>query len=121
MSSEYTVLKVNIFGTEYPVRGSADPEYVLRVARYVDQKMREIDQMAAGRPALKVAILAALNIADELFREREEKTRPLELYEERVRRLAEKLAGALGDPSSEAEGGEHPSVFTRDRSDGCLP
>ncbi len=117
MSNEYTVLKVNIFGTEYPVRGSTDPEYIRRVAQYVDQKMREVDQVAAGRPVVKVAILAALNIADELFREREQRTRPIQAYEERVRRLAEKVAIALGEPSSAPPPEERPPEEVRDRSD----
>ncbi|MDZ7337494.1 MAG: cell division protein ZapA [candidate division KSB1 bacterium] len=118
MSSEYTVLKVNIFGTDYPVRGSTDPEYILRVARYVDQKMREVDQVAAGRPVLKVAILAALNIADELFREREQRERPLEAYEERVRRLAEKLAVVLGESSSAADPERCPPAGSTEQSAG---
>jgi len=106
MAGEYTVLKVNIFGTEYPVRGTTDPEYILRVAQYVDRKMREVDQAAAGRPVLKVAILAALNIADELFREREQREHPLQAYEERVQRLSEELAAALGGQSSTTAGAD---------------
>ncbi len=115
MAGEYTVLKVNIFGTEYPVRGSTDPEYILRVAQYVDRKMREVDQAAAGRPVFKVAILAALNIADELFREREERTRPIQVYEERVRRLSEELAAVLGGQSSTQPGAER-TITPRDPS-----
>ncbi|MGQ9561819.1 MAG: cell division protein ZapA [Candidatus Oleimicrobiaceae bacterium] len=115
MAGEYTVLKVNIFGTEYPVRGTTDPEYILQVAQYVDRKMREVDQAAAGRPVLKVAILAALNIADELFREREERARPIQAYEERVQRLSEELAAALGGQSSTPPGAER-STTPRDPS-----
>jgi cell division protein ZapA len=74
MSLEGTVLKVNIYGTEYPIRGEVDVEYIRQIAEYVDRKMREVDQTTAAKSSLKVAILAALNIADELFREREEKS-----------------------------------------------
>lgn len=118
MAGEYTVLKVNIFGTDYPVRGTTDPEYILRVARYVDRKMREVDEAAAGRPVLKVAILAALNITDELFRERESKERPIRDYEERVQRLSEELAAVLGEQSV-ATSGEHTSTNRRDPSGDC--
>ncbi|MCI0512927.1 cell division protein ZapA [candidate division KSB1 bacterium] len=68
--SQYNVLKVKIYGTEYPIRGDSDIEYIKRIAEYVDAKMREVDQSLSEVSALKVAILAALNIADELFKER---------------------------------------------------
>jgi cell division protein ZapA len=67
------VLKVNIYGTEYPIKGEVDADYIRQVAEYVDRKMREVDQTTTAKSSLKVAILAALNIADELFRERDEK------------------------------------------------
>jgi cell division protein ZapA len=68
--NEYNVLKVNIYGTDYPIKGSTNVEYIKQIAEYVDSKMREVDQNIAVVSALKVAILAALNIADELFKER---------------------------------------------------
>ena len=73
MNSDYNVLKVNIFGTDYPVKGTTDANYIETVAGYVDKKMRDVDKAASLKPVLKVAILAALNIADELFKEREER------------------------------------------------
>ncbi|MFQ5706172.1 MAG: cell division protein ZapA [bacterium] len=75
MNQDNNVLKINIYGTEYPIKGDAETnrEYIQKVAEYVDQKMREIDQNTQSKSSLKVAILAALNITDELFREREEK------------------------------------------------
>jgi len=73
MSQEGGVLKINIYGTEYPIKSdsNADTEYILKVADYVDQKMREIDQNTQSKSSLKIAILAALNIADELFQEKQ--------------------------------------------------
>lgn len=68
--SEYSVLKVKIYGTEYPIKGDSELEYIKQVAEYVDQKMREVNKIAPEVSTLKVAILAALNIADELFKER---------------------------------------------------
>lgn len=68
--NEYNVLKVNIYGTDYPIKGSTNVEYIKQVAEYVDSKMREVDQSVAAVSTLKVAILAALNITDELFKER---------------------------------------------------
>jgi cell division protein ZapA len=74
MPTEPNTQSVTIFGSEYKIRG-ADPDYIQVVAAYVDGKMRELEQrLPAGTPA-KLAILTSLNIADELFREREERTR----------------------------------------------
>jgi cell division protein ZapA len=72
MENDTGVLKINIYGTEYPIKSDAetDTDYIRRVADYVDKKMREIDQNTQSKSSLKVAILAALNITDELFQER---------------------------------------------------
>ena len=68
--NEYNVLKVNIYGTEYPIKGTTNVEYIKQVADYVDSKMKEVNQSVAVVSTLKVAILAALNITDELFKEK---------------------------------------------------
>lgn len=75
MDQDQNVFKITIYGTEYPIKGDADTnsEYIRQVADYVDRKMREIDENTQSKSSLKVAILAALNITDELFRERQEK------------------------------------------------
>ena len=64
------VVNVQIFGHSYTIRGEADQEYILGVAAYVDRKMREITEKLPVASLSKVAILASLNIADELFKER---------------------------------------------------
>ncbi|HDL52461.1 MAG TPA: cell division protein ZapA [Proteobacteria bacterium] len=58
---------VEIFGKVYTVRGDKDPEYVRKVAEYVDRKMREISEVTETVSTSRIAILASLNIADELF------------------------------------------------------
>ena len=63
-------VQVTIFGHSYTVKGEDDKAYVLEVAAYVDRKMREITGRLPVAPLSKVAILASLNIADELFKER---------------------------------------------------
>ncbi len=85
--SEYSVLKVKIYGTEYPIKGDSELEYIKQVAEYVDQKMREVNKIAPEISTLKVAILAALNIADELFKERinSEKLETTD-FEDKIRR-----------------------------------
>ena len=64
------LVQVQIFGHSYTIRGEADQAYILEVAAYVDRKMREITEKLPVASLSKVAILASLNIADELFKER---------------------------------------------------
>ena len=74
MGPEPNTLSVTIFGSEYKIKG-ADPGYIESVAAYVDGKMRELERRLATGTPMKIAILASLNIADELFRERAERER----------------------------------------------
>ncbi|HUR33246.1 MAG TPA: cell division protein ZapA [Vicinamibacterales bacterium] len=69
--SDGRVLSVEIHGQRYPIRSSLDPEYVLRLAAYVDQKIGVAADSTPSGDSLRLAVLAALNIADELFRMRE--------------------------------------------------
>lgn len=65
------VISVEIHGQRYPIRSSLDQEYVLRLATFVDQKMGLVATTTPGSDSLRMAVLAALNISDELFRARE--------------------------------------------------
>ena len=58
-------VRVDIYDQTYHLRGT-DSEYITELAEYVDTKMRLIAQQAATVDSLRVAVLAALNIADEL-------------------------------------------------------
>jgi cell division protein ZapA len=68
MAPEGRVIPIEIHGQRYPIRSALDPEYVSRLALYVDQKMRAASEATRAGDSLRLAILAALNIADELFR-----------------------------------------------------
>jgi cell division protein ZapA len=63
------LVEVNIFGHEYTVKTDADSEYIQKIASYVDEKMGEIVRNTKTVSTLNVAILAALNIADDFFKE----------------------------------------------------
>ena len=65
------IVPVEIHGQRYPVRSGLEPEYVARLAAYVDTKMRAAADSTPTGDSLRLAVLAALNIADELFRCRE--------------------------------------------------
>ncbi|MFZ5979249.1 MAG: cell division protein ZapA [Candidatus Zixiibacteriota bacterium] len=58
---------VNIFGEDYPIIGENDPEYITRVAKYVDSRMREVANISRSKARDKLAILTALSIASELY------------------------------------------------------
>jgi len=68
MADSGHVIPVEIQGQRYPIRSSLEPEYVARLARYVDEKMQAAGESAPSGDALRLAVIAALNIADELFR-----------------------------------------------------
>jgi cell division protein ZapA len=68
-------VKVEIFGQDYTLRSEADDEHIQRVAELVDQKMREASLSTNSKNVLNIAILAALHIADEFIRTREERER----------------------------------------------
>jgi cell division protein ZapA len=64
------VVPVVIQGQRYPVRSALDPAYVAELAAYVDEKMKLASEANETTDFLRVAILAALNLADEVFRHR---------------------------------------------------
>ncbi len=65
---EKNAVKVSIWGMEYALRSDADPKHVHEIAAYVDQKMRNLSDNSNVKSQIKIAVLSALNIADELFR-----------------------------------------------------
>ena len=66
--------RVSIFGHEYTVKAPTDSSYIKNIAEYVDTKMREVQEgMPNVQSTERIAILAAMNISDELFTNRKEK------------------------------------------------
>lgn len=61
---------VSIFGEEYPITGYSDPDYITRIADYVDKRMTEVAKQTSLHARDRVAILAALSIASELHEHR---------------------------------------------------
>jgi cell division protein ZapA len=99
MCSEKNVLKVRIYGAEYLIRGQADVDYMQSVVDYVNNKMLEVDQNIHVDSSLKVAILATLNIADELFRDRAEKEKLRDELEKKMKQLNELIDRQLSTDS----------------------
>jgi len=91
------VVQVQILGQQLPLRTEADPKYAIELAEYVDGKMREVTKMLPVASVSKVAILASLNIADELFKERANKQRTGSDYQDRAALLTRRLDEVLGE------------------------
>ena len=87
--------RVQIFGSDYHVRGDADPEYIRGLASYVDGKMQEIATDQSLVSSTKVAILVAIHIADELFQERKKLDESVDEIADRALRISEPLARHL--------------------------
>jgi cell division protein ZapA len=100
------VVSVEINGMRYPIRSHLDAGYIADLAAYVEQKMRLAAQESPAGDSLKIAVLAALNIADECFRAREEGTAQRTGVTQRARELEQvlDLALAAAEPLARAAG-----------------
>ncbi len=64
------VVTVEIHGQRYAVRSDLDQAYIAELAGYVDQKMRLAADQLSSADSLRIAVIAALNLTDELYRSR---------------------------------------------------
>ena len=87
-------IKVKIFGSEYPLRGESE-ELTKRVAGYVDQMINTIHNKIPEQPPLTVAVLSALNITEDLFKEREKQRLVSSHLEEEISKMNEYLDQCL--------------------------
>lgn len=94
------VTSVTIYNQTYQIRSGDNPDYVERLAKHVNERMTEVSELTPTVDSLKVAVLAALNIADECFSAKEK----LNDFEENIRQESEKINKLLEpfvDPSPE--------------------
>jgi len=87
MESSKNRVRVNIYGEEYTVRSDGNVEYIQEVARFVDEKMRELAEKMPNKSPGRVAVLTALNIADELIRARRMDEHSLSAVEKQAKNL----------------------------------
>jgi cell division protein ZapA len=72
LSIDNNQVKISIFGQEYSVKAPADPEYIKKIAEFLDGKMREVQSgFSTTQSSTRIAILAGMNITDELFNARQ--------------------------------------------------
>ena len=108
MKDDGRLVTVEINGMRYPIRSHLDPAYVADLASYVEDKMQLAGRESPAGDTLKIAVLAALNIADECFRARDERSAHGTSLSERTRELERMLDLALaadgGEPLARAAG-----------------
>jgi cell division protein ZapA len=93
--AEAQVVSVEIRGHRYPIRSALEAQYVNALASYVDEKMRAAADSTPSGDSLRLAVLAALNIADELFRCQEQQKGGREALAERTEALERLVDAAL--------------------------
>ena len=92
------VVKVTILGQDYVVRSTAGQQYLERVAKYVDEKMEEIKVSGIDdSQQLRIAILAAMNITDELFTYKKEKQKFVDKVEAKTLAITEFIENRIHD------------------------
>src|SRR5919109_4310694 len=90
-----TLIEVEIFGQSFTVTSEDEEGYVRKIASYVDQRMRQIGETAKTNVPLRVAIMAALSIADEYYKASQR--------EVEIQREAERLSALLLDRLEQSE------------------
>ena len=84
------LVRVSIFGQEYTVKAKADSKYIADVAQYVDKQMREVEEsLPSTQSGMRIAILAAMGITDDLFAVRREREGLIEQVEDKAATLIE--------------------------------
>jgi len=100
MEDTRQTVTVSIFGESYPIRGEADSGYIQQVASYLDNKMKEVAERNNNKSPTKVAILAALNITDELFRAKKAAVEESVKLEQQAKTILDWLDSKLPDTTT---------------------
>ena len=96
------VLKVKILGQDYVVRSSAGQKYLNEVSSFMNEKMDEVKASGIDdSQQLRIAILAAMNITDELFTFKKEKKKFIDKVEAKTRAITEFIENRIDEIESE--------------------
>jgi cell division protein ZapA len=85
------LVEIKVFGQTYTVKTDAEEDHIQQVARYVNEKMDEVTKNTKSVSSFNVAILTALNIADDLIRERGKRLALLQEVEQKSKDLVERI------------------------------
>jgi cell division protein ZapA (FtsZ GTPase activity inhibitor) len=95
-------IKVKIFGTDYPLRGENE-DFTKKVASHVDSMLNRIHEKIPEQPPLTVAVLTALNITEEMLKDRDQQQEAVSTLEDEITKLSNYLDNCL---MSESDGTE---------------
>lgn len=93
--TEKGVFKFNILGADLTLKSEDPKEHVDTVLEYVNQRIKELQSKSKKISPLDIAILCALNIADELIKLKKEKNMNMEKYSAEIKRINEQITEAL--------------------------
>jgi cell division protein ZapA len=93
------VVKVNILGQKYVISTSADPRYIKEVAAYMNEKMEELKNSGidANSQQLKIAVLAGMNITDELFAQKANQKKLIDTVEAKTIAITEFVESKISE------------------------
>jgi cell division protein ZapA len=102
MDSSSTRVSVRVFGEDYTILGEAEPSTILEIARMVDERLKELEQAMPQASRERLAVLCAMNLADELLQSLSlEKTSANPIAEEKTKKIISLLEeGIIGDSYS---------------------
>ena len=89
------IVTVEIMGQRYPIKSSLDLEYITHLAGYVDEQIQAATNASTGGDTVRIAVLAALNIADEYFRARKTEAHLSENLQKRATEIEQIVDRAL--------------------------
>jgi cell division protein ZapA (FtsZ GTPase activity inhibitor) len=95
-------IKVKIFGTDYPLRGENE-DFTKKVASHVDSMLNRIHEKIPEQPPLTVAVLTALNITEEMLKERDQQQEAVDYLEAEITKLSNYLDNCIVPESGERE------------------
>jgi len=106
------LVEIKVFGQVYTVKTDTDEEHIQQVARYVNEKMDEVVKNTKSVSSINVAILTALNIADDLIKEKTRRLALLREVEQKSKDLVERINMNINGKETEealAAGGYSPA------------
>ena len=106
MTDKRKNLTVNIYGQDYILKSTADQDYINKIAEYVNSKMKEIEStgLDASSQQLKIAVLSAMNIADELFQSLNKNTKIISTIETKGNSFIEYIDDRIKEIESQNKG-----------------
>jgi cell division protein ZapA len=85
------LVEIKVFGQTYTVKSDAEEDHIQEVAQYVNEKIEDVLKKTKSISSLNVAILTALNLADDLLKEKERRAALLRAIERKSKELTEKI------------------------------